>query len=95
VDLQVTCYSDCWIGSDKSVSVRINVKRAVKDRAATKPSVPSTSEEEDVEEVGEEESKKGETEDGSERSDEEGSVAEDEYDSEESGELVTASDEEE
>ena len=96
--VQVGCYSDCWIGSDKTATLRLTVKKATKIRQATKPAPrEASSDEEDAAQATDEEG----TPEGEENNRSDGDVSEgeeeddDEYDSEETGELETGTDEEE
>lgn len=87
-DVQVGCYSDCWIGSDKVVPIKMTIKKATKVRSATKPSPQEISSEEEPDAPSVASSSEDDADNNS-----ESAVNEDEYDSEETGELETGTDE--
>lgn len=92
MNVQVGCYSDCWIGCDKVLPLKFAIKKATKVRASQPARVVhSEPEEEDV--LGNDEAKE-DAKSGSEEEERDQESGSDEYDSEETGELETGSDEE-
>eukprot|EP00803_Ostreobium_quekettii_P002395 evm.model.scf_415.2 EVM.evm.TU.scf_415.2 scf_415:13869-23272(+) len=92
-EFQLMCMSDCWIGCDKTVNLRMTVKKLKKERNPV-PRAQQTqpSDDEDKGDQEDDERSKGSDapDDSDAGEDEEGEEGEDEWDSDESGELESA-----